>query len=464
MPPRNLLIIALAIGVCLLCYKASSRNRYANLFAEAMDIVETQALKEVESEALFNSAMGGMLKKLDRYSLYISGDSYQRFDESLRGQFGGIGIYVDSLPDESSLVVLAASPGTPADKAGLTSGDLIVSINGESTRNVERTLAVKKLKGEVGQSLEMEIVRDGETMTKTLTRQVIAVSSVHGDFRDEDSNWVFRLEDYPRIGYIRLRSFGERTDEELFDALESINGKVDGMIIDLRHNSGGLLTSAIRVCDMFLGPDKTIVSTEGRGQFKNELFKSSDQMAVDAGTPVVVLVNRYSASASEIVAGCLQDHGRAVVIGEQSWGKGTVQNIIPIRPNRSALKLTIAGYRRPSGEPIDRFDPKVESSGVWGVRPATDDSLVLSDLDVMRNFQRRDVMDIRTLIPEKQRPAILKLLTATSDAPLPEDADVQSQPEGAEEVEATDLLEWEDRVLRQAIERLKVVPAAQKAA
>ncbi len=463
MPPRNILIIAIAVGVCLLCYKASSRNRYANLFAESMNIVAARSLKKVESETLFESAMNGMLKELDDYSRYIAGDSFKKFDESLRGQFGGLGVYVDSVPDKSSLVILAAVPGTPAAEAGLVSGDLIVDIDGESTRDVGRSEAVKKLKGEAGQPIKLGIERDGESMSKTLTRRAIPVASVHGDFRDKDSNWVFRLEDHPRIGYVRLISFAEQTDEELFEALKSIDGKVDSVIIDLRHNSGGLLTSAIRVCDLFLGPDKTIVSTEGRSQFKNETFTSSQQIALDPTTKVVVLVNRYSASASEIVAGCLQDHKRAVLIGEKSWGKGTVQDVIPVRPKRSALKLTIAGYRRPSGKPIDRYDPEIESSGDWGVRPDPDNRLVLSELDVMRNFQRRDVMDIRTLIPEQQRPFIMKILTATSDAPLPENAKVEDQP-AVLEVEATDLMQWEDKVLRKAIERLKLEPATRKAA
>ena len=339
--------------------------------------------------------------------------------------------------------------------------DRIIEINGESTQNVARADAVKKLKGVVGEPILLTIDRDGELMPVELQRRAIPVSSVRGDYRDEDNNWVFRLEDYPRIGYIRLRNFGAQTADELESALKSIDGKVDGVIVDLRHNTGGLLTSAIRVCDLFLEGNKTIVSTEGR--IKNEKHTSSNVVGIAKDVRVTVLINRYSASASEIVAGCLQDHERAVVIGEQSWGKGTVQDIIPVRPNRSVLKLTVAGYRRPSGQPIDRYDPAIETEGVWGVRPDSDNSLVLSDLDLVRNFQKRDMLDIRTLIPIEQRPKIMELLTTTTTVPLPEDAE---SPEISEptEVEATDLMQWEDRILRKAIELLKSEPALGKAA
>lgn len=457
MPLRNLFIILVTIGVCLACHSAASKSRYANMFAEAMRVVETESLKVVPREQLFTSAMDGMLSELDRHSIYISGNAYQRFDESLRQQFGGVGIYVDSEPDNSALVILASSPDTPAAEAGLISGDRIVEINGESTKGLVTSEGIKKLKGPIGESVSLSILRGNDTFPVDLVRRTIPVASVHGDFRNEGA-WVFHLEDHPRIGYVRLRQFGEQTADELSDALASVSGKVDSIIIDLRNNSGGLLTSAIRVCDMFLDEDKDIVRINGRGGRLENTHLSTKDREVNPAVPVIVLVNRESASASEIVAGCLQDHERATIVGEQSWGKGTVQNVIPIRPNHSAIKITTASYSRPSGTAIDREDPDVVETGHWGVWPEEEHQLELSQIDVSRNRLRRQVKDIRTLIPVDKRKDVLKLLTIAADKPV-EGSDATKE----ERIKARDLLSEPDRVMEKAIELLSEAVAKQAA-
>ncbi|QEG22183.1 Carboxy-terminal processing protease CtpB precursor [Mariniblastus fucicola] len=465
MPLRNLLIIAITIAVALVCYRTAAKNRYANLFAEAMDVVDAKSLTVVPREQLFDAAMNGMFGKLDRYSRYISGEMFRDFDEAISQKFGGLGIYVERHVQDNSLVILAAIPGGPASQSGLRSGDRIVEIDGEPTLDLDRKQGVELLRGDVGEVAKLRIQREGEFLDVDVARRVIAVESVVGDSRDDQGNWVFRLESNPRIGYMRLRQFGERTAEEVETALEQINGKVDSVIIDLRHNSGGLLTSAISICDMFLEPGKEIVSTQGRNRMRQSEHASSEKLSIDQNVPVVILINRYSASASEIVAGCLQDHGRATLIGEQSWGKGTVQNIIPVRPNVSVMKLTTASYWRPSGKPIDRSTSGAEESGIWGVRPEPAFAVPMEESDVWRNFQKRNLRDIETLIPPEQQNDLLPILL---ERPLlvvePRDAGSEDPVTPVEDVEekASSLLEWSDEVLDRAIDFLE--PVAHRAA
>ncbi len=461
MPLRNLLIIAVTIAISLVCYRTAAKNRYANLFAEAMDVVDAQSLKEVPREQLFDAAMNGMFRKLDKYSRYISGDMFREFDEAISQRFGGMGIYVDRHEQENALVILAAVPNTPASDAGLKSGDRIIEINGKPTNDLSRKDGVELLRGEVGESAKLRIDRNGEFFTVDVARRIIGVESVVGDYRNEDGTWIFQLESNPRVGYLRLRQFGERTSDEVESAIGQISGKVDSLIIDLRHNSGGLLTSAISICDMFLEPGKEIVSTQGRNRIRHNEHTSTEKQILNQNIPIVVLVNRYSASASEIVAGCLQDHNRASLIGEQSWGKGTVQNIIPVRPNVSVMKLTTASYWRPSGKPIDRYHGDTKESGIWGVRPEGAFLVTLSEDAVWRNFQKRNLRDIETLIPEDQQESLVPILLgrpllvvepredAVADEPMPPSEDIEE--------EASSLLEWTDEVLDRAIEFLKPV-------
>ena len=459
MPLRNVLVITVMVAISLVCYRTAARNRYANLFAEALDVVDAKSLKEVPREELFDSAMNGMFGKLDKYSRYISGNTFREFDETISQKFGGMGIYVDRHEQENVLVILATAPDTPASEVGLRSGDRILEIDGTSTQDLGRREGVELLKGDIGESARLQINRDGEFLSIDVVRRSIGVDSVVGDFRKEDGSWIFRLESNPRIGYLKLRQFGERTSDEVAEAVNQIRGEIDSLIIDLRHNSGGLLTSAISICDMFLPDGKEIVSTQGRNRVRQSEHASTKSMLLPESVPIVILVNRYSASASEIVAGCLQDHDRAILIGEQSWGKGTVQNIIPVRPNRSAMKLTTASYWRPSGIPIDRYDAESRESGVWGVRPENTNQISLSEDDVWRNLQKRNLREIETLIPVDREEDLLPILlgrpllvveprdpNADPDEPLVPMEDVDA--------DAATLQDWEDRVLDRAIEFL----------
>lgn len=398
MPLRNIVVIVLTAIVSMACYGVASKNQFANLFAEALEVVETQSLREIPRQQLFDSAMNGMLKNHDEHSQYISGEVFKAFDEDIRQEFGGVGMYVDVDPKSKMLVVTAAMPGTPAFRAGLKPGDSIVEIEGKSTTELSRRKAIERMRGVAGTTVTLTIDgRDG-VREVDLIREVIPVSSVHGDIQNPDGSWNYSLKENPRIGYIRLLQFGDKSAVEFAAALKEIDGKVDGLIVDLRNNSGGLLTAAVEICDMFLDQDKKIVETRGRGNKITSDYFSSKKIGYNINQPLVILVNRESASASEIVAACLRDHGRAVLIGEPTWGKGTVQNVIPIKRGKSALKLTTASYWPPSGINFDRDPHLNETPGKFGVHPDEDGLIKMDQEEIIANYRNRHERDLELLV------------------------------------------------------------------
>lgn len=446
MPPRNLLLIALTIVVSLACYSVASRNRYANLFAEAIEVIDKESLKRISREDLFVSAMEGMLKDLDEHSMYMSGEVFQMFDEDMRQEFGGVGVYVEMDPRTKRLTVLAAMPGSPASESGFQPGDQVTEINGDSVDGLDQREVVKLLRGPVGEPFEITFDRSGESIKIEVERDEIKVDSVHGDSRIE-SGWDFHLQEHPNIGYVRLVQFGRNTATELADALNQM-GKVDGLIIDLRNNTGGLLDVAVEVCDLFLPEKMTIVTTKVRDQKIDSEMVSMSPERTDPTMPICILVNRNSASASEVVSGCLQDHGRATVIGEQTWGKGTVQNVIPIQRGESALKLTTASYWRPSGRHIDRYDEIAKETKIWGIQPNEGWEIELSEEDIFKNSRVRYVRELKGLLTPQQLEMVQEinqLNIKKLEAEL--DEENSDQPSGAES-----LTPHVDRPLERAIE------------
>jgi len=336
------------------------------LFADAFDQIERNYVKEVSRRELMEAAVRGVLLKLDPYSAYISPEELDRFRTGVESQFGGIGIQVKR--EDEFVTVISPFVGSPAYRAGITAGDRIMKIEGKSAKGISINEAVRQLKGKVGTSVTFTVQHphDDSTETVTLKREIVKVRTVLGMRRNEDDSWDYMLSPEKGIGYIRVTQFSRNTVKELketLDKLESLD--VKGLILDLRNNPGGLLSSAIEVSDLFVSEGR-IVSTEGRNTAR------PPWNARKAGTyerfAMVVLVNHRSASASEIVAACLQDHDRAVVVGQRTWGKGSVQNIIELEEGRSALKLTTAGYQRPSGANIHRFPDSTEDDE-WGVTP-----------------------------------------------------------------------------------------------
>jgi carboxyl-terminal processing protease len=321
--------------------------------------------------------INGGLERLDPHSAYYTPREAKQLEKLSEGKFGGVGIQVGfDRQNRGQLTVISPMPGTPAYEAGVLAGDLIVKIDGKTTENMRMNEAVDLIQGEPGQPVTLTVLHEGarETVDLPITRAVIEVPCVLGDRRKPDNlrAWDFMLDKQNKIGYVRLTSFSKTASKELRDAVEELQREgVRGLVLDLRNNPGGLLKEAREVSDLFLTEGR-IVSTKGRNH-KEEVYD-----ARPAGTlllpaekyPMVVLVNKYSASASEIVSAALQDHKRAVVIGERTYGKGSVQNIIEMHEGRerSALKLTTASYWRPSGKNIHRF-PDSKDSDDWGVRP-----------------------------------------------------------------------------------------------
>ena len=399
MPLRNLSIIVLAAVVSLACYLRASRNRYVDTITEAMNIISDEYVDEVDQRKLFEGAMDGMVSQLDEYSGYHPPEEYEQFREDIDQQIVGIGVFVEFNAEQKKLVVVAPLVGTPAFEAGVKPGDVIVAIDGASTAKLSLNEATNKIKGRAGTKVQLELLHAGDQTPVKLDimRASIAIDSVLGDLRGPDGKWTFRLAESPRIGYIRLNSFGERTASELRSALGSFRHsgqEVEGLILDLRGNEGGLLDAAVEVCDMFLD-EGLIVRTVGRNNLNRDEAIATRGVEFSPELPLVVMVDRFSASASEIVAACLQDHQRAAVIGQRSWGKGTVQNVIRMEGGRSAIRLTIARYLRPSGKNIHKHRDAKDSDD-WGVRPDPGQEINLTQEEYERFRRGRNQRDTLT--------------------------------------------------------------------
>ena len=350
---------------------ATKEDQYFELmrvFADTFEQIERNYVKDVDRRKLVEAALRGMMEELDPYSNYISPDDLARFNVQVEQEFSGIGIQVTIDPHSRRLTVTSPLPGTPAYKAGVKAGDTIMEINGKTTEKMTVDDAVKVLKGKEGEEVTIGVMHQGSTQTEQLKmpRAKIHVATVQGDSYKPDGGWNFMVDSEKKIGYIRLSAFSRNTASELKKALTDLTSQgMKGLVLDLRFNPGGLLTSAVEVADLFLEEGK-IVSTKGRNT--EERVQYAKKSGTFSGFPMAVLVNRYSASASEIVSAALQDHKRAVVVGERTWGKGSVQNVIELESGKSALKLTTASYHRPSGKNIHRF-PDSKETDEWGVMP-----------------------------------------------------------------------------------------------
>ena len=337
-----LLILTLSLGGGVASKGNDTAATYENLrlFTEVLSIVQSQYVDEVAPKDIIYNAIKGTLRGLDPHSSFLDPEMYREMQVETSGSFGGLGIEI-TLRDDV-LTVVAPIEGTPAYRAGIQPGDRILKIEGLSTKDMQLSDAVKRMRGKPGSKITISIVREGWAEPKDffITREQIRVQSVRAN----------QLE--PGIEYIRLRQFQEQTANDLEVSLDKYvkEGKIQGLVLDLRNNPGGLLTSAVEVTEKFLESGKLVVYTEGRVRNQNMRF-SSNAKRVFSDFPIVVLVNQGSASASEIVAGALQDYGRAVVVGTQSFGKGSVQTIIPLSDG-SGLRLTTAKYFTPKGRSI----------------------------------------------------------------------------------------------------------------
>ena len=346
------ILVALLVGVLIggwFVERVSARKdiySYLDLFTDSLDKVERAYVEDVESKELMYGAIRGMLGSLDPYSMFLDEDQFRDFQVATEGEFGGLGIQITVR--DGVLTVVSPVEGTPAYDLGIQSGDRIVGIEGESTRGITVDAAITKLRGEPGTKVNITIRREGveELLEYTVTRDIIKIDSVpYSMMLDGD------------VGYVRVARFSRTSTEELSAGLDELeDGGMTSLILDLRSNPGGLLTQAVDVSDIFLDTGELIVSTRGRMQGQDQSFHARTPARFDRDFPIVVLVNGGSASASEILAGAIQDWDRGIVVGTTSFGKGSVQTLMRLRPltKECAMKLTTAKWYMASGRAIEK--------------------------------------------------------------------------------------------------------------
>ena len=386
------LSIAVGSGLFVNTARAATEDEYYELmkvFVDTFEQIDRNYVTPVDRRELIEAAMRGMLLKLDPHSSYIDNRELKSFNEHVDQEFGGIGIQVTFDRPSHQLLVTVPLPGTPAYKAGILAGDQILEIDDKPTADFpeghEMESAVGLMRGKPGVLVKVKVQHKGADAPQTveITRAVIKSPTVLGDHYDASGEWSFFLDPDQKIGYIRLTSFGRNSAEEVHDALKKLqkNG-MKALVLDLRFNPGGLLTAATAIADYFISSG-VIVSTKGRNTEEHVVV--AKKYGTFSGFPMAVLVNRYSASASEIVSACLQDHKRAIVVGERTYGKGSVQNVLDLEGGKSALKLTTASYHRPSGKNIHRF-PKATEKDEWGVMPDSGFESKMTDEDIKNLF------------------------------------------------------------------------------
>jgi len=349
------LLIATFVAGFLLGSAGASQNskqeddyKYFRLFSDVFRTVKENYVSDVNTRDLIYGALNGMMKSLDPFSAFFTPEQYKEFRQETEGEFGGVGIEIGM--EKGRPIVISPIEGTPAFRAGIRSGDIIVEINGEDTSNMTLMDVVRRIRGKPGTKVTLTIMRKGldKPLKIELERAIIKVESV---------KWT-KIGD---IGYIRLSQFTDGVGREIEKAAKNLTAQgVKGIILDLRNDPGGLLTEAINVSELFLKEGKLVVYTKTKKGEVNRYF-SRRKPIIPEDMPLVVLVNKGSASASEIVAGALQDHKRAILVGEKTFGKASVQNIMPLEDG-SAIKLTIAHYYTPLGRLIDKkgIQPDVE--------------------------------------------------------------------------------------------------------
>ena len=342
-----------------------------DIFGEVLENIKKDYVDDVNQSEIMDSAINGVLQSLDPYSAYMSPELFKEMQTDTKGEFGGLGIEIGM---EAGVVkVISPIDDTPAAKAGIKAGDYIVKIGKEQVQGKSLVEAVKLMRGPVGTSIDLTVRRKNvkKPLEFKIVRKIIEVQSVTSKIIGDEN----------KLGYIRLKSFNENSDKQFLKSVKKFekNTKIKGYIFDLRNNPGGLLTQAINITDFFL-EDGEIVSTKGRKISETRKFFARKGDEIN-GKPIVVLINNGSASASEIFAGALKDHKRAIILGENSYGKGSVQSIIPLR-NGGGMRLTISKYYLPSGKSISEVgvtpDILVEEEG--------DDFLINSNKDNQLNY------------------------------------------------------------------------------
>ena len=418
MPKRNLFVLIMMVVTAVVAWLARDRAGHGRRFAEVLGAIERTYLEPVDQQSLFDAAMEGVFSRLDEHSAFVVGDRRDQLESLLDQEFGGVGLELAKPDPHGGIAVVSPVFGSPAWHAGIAAGDQILAIDGVSTLPMPLVEAFRRLRGRPGAAVLLSVASplaassvaegaDGSARDIALVREIVRTESVLGDRRRGDGTWEWMVEGEPAAATIRITNFGERTADELRRAVEAITSRMtvaeeqaeqqpegheqpegykqaEGykqrssgvLILDLRGNAGGLLSAAVEVCDIFLD-DGVIVSTKGRvlgGQGAGDAETTGDVRRATRGAaladlPMAVLVDGLTASAAEVVAACLQDHGRAIVVGSRTFGKGTVQSILPLSDGSGLLKLTTSEYLRPSRANIHRRSDDNDSDIDWGVSP-----------------------------------------------------------------------------------------------
>jgi carboxyl-terminal processing protease len=349
MKKLNILVLIVLFNIIIsnnYLYSKNSNELYEkiDLFSEVLETIKKDYVDEIDQAEVMDSAINGVLQSLDPYSAYMSPKLFKGMRTDTKGEFGGLGIEIAM--DSGVVKVIAPIDDTPASNAGIKSGDYIVKINEEQVQGKSLTEAVELMRGPVGSEINLTVRRKNvkKALNFKIKRAIIEVKSVEAKI----------IGDKKKIGYLRLKSFNENSNEQLSKKINTFekNNKLSGYILDLRNNPGGLLTQAISITDFFLDNGE-IVSTKGRKITETRRFFSKKGDGIN-GKPLIIIINNGSASASEIVSGALKDHKRAIILGERTYGKGSVQSIIPLK-NGGGIRLTISKYYLPSGKSISEI-------------------------------------------------------------------------------------------------------------
>lgn len=425
MPIRNIQLILISILICVCCFSRTSLKE--QIFRYVLKTVETKSLEPISEQELLEGAMFGLTYKVNDlpYTTYLPFEEKVLYEHEIQGQFAGIGISLLQKSPITGEFFFMPIPDTPAQQAGLKFGDSIVAVDDEEISGFSISELIEKLRGNEGSTVKLKIRPKSKRMEQfnedisdlildrrreneaesefcelTLTRKLIQHEIVTGDFRNSDGSWNFVLETEPSIGYICINQFTETTAYEFINALKTLNAnpEVQSLILDLRGNPGGFLPAAVEICDQFLEAGSDIVTTKYRNGAVKNRFVATDIKKYKY--PLVVLIDNNSASSSEIVSAALQDYDQAIIVGTRSYGKGTVQELIPLPCRMGLLHLTVAKFWRPSGIPIHRSKDALEEDS-WGVHPNEGYEIVLSPLQTifmhwmrqLRTFQKIDHLE-----------------------------------------------------------------------
>jgi carboxyl-terminal processing protease len=396
---RGLISLAFLLSILMLLFlpayfgdnqvSAVDQETYKNLkrFNEVLNMIEKNYVEEVEPKILIHGAIKGMIKSLDPHSTFMTADMYKELQVETRGSFGGVGIVITIQKD--ILTVVSPIEDTPAFIAGIKAGDQIIKINGKSTKGITIMEAVKKLRGPKNTKVTITVMRKDVAQPKdfVITRAIIKIKSV-------------KYKIYDDIGYIRILAFQEGTINDLKKAIQDINNKVGspkGLILDMRNNPGGLLDQAVKVSDVFI-ESGVIVSTKGRVKNVEDTYVAKDD-GNEPVIPIIILVNEGTASAAEIVSGALQDNGKAIILGTQTFGKGSVQTVIPLKGG-AALKLTTAKYYTPKGKSI-QAEGIIPNIVVERIEPSNNKKV--NDIPIREKDLKRHIKGVSEKIEETEK-------------------------------------------------------------